>query len=60
MINDHILAAAQDNICIIASVPTMVYGTGTEIKPHSIQIPMLIKISKEEHARIYLEKGNHK
>ena len=59
-INDHILAAAKDNIRTIVLVPTMIYGTGTGIKPHSIQIPMLIEISKEKQAGVYIEKGENK
>lgn len=59
-LNDHILAAAKDNIRTIVLVPTMIYGTGTGIKQNSIQIPMLIEIAKERQAGIYIEKGENK
>jgi len=59
-INDYILAAAKDNIRTIVLVPTMIYGTGLGIKPHSIQVPMLIEISKEKQAGVYIEKGENK
>ncbi|MCF2443574.1 NAD-dependent epimerase/dehydratase family protein [Dyadobacter sp. CY345] len=59
-LNNHILAAAKENIRTIVLVPTMIYGTGTGIKPDSIQIPMLIEIAKEKQAGIYIEKGENK
>jgi len=59
-INEHILAAAKDNIRTIVLVPTMVYGTGTGIKKDSIQIPMLISIAKEKKAGVYIEKGENR
>lgn len=58
-INDHILAAAKDNVRSIVLVPTMVYGKGLGIKPDSIQVPMLIDIAKEKKAGIYIEKGEN-
>lgn len=59
-LNDHILAAAKENIRTIVIVPTMVYGTGTGIKPDSIQVPMLIDIAREKQAGVYIEKGENK
>lgn len=59
-LNDHILATAKAQVRTIVIVPTMVYGTGTGIKPDSIQVPMLIDISKEKQAGIYIEKGENK
>ncbi|WP_200837086.1 NAD-dependent epimerase/dehydratase family protein [Dyadobacter sp. 3J3] len=58
-INDHILAAAKDNVRSIVLVPTMVYGKGLGIKPDSIQVPMLIDISKQKKAGVYIEKGEN-
>lgn len=58
-INDHILAAAKDNVRSIVLVPTMVYGKGLGIKPDSIQVPMLIDIAKEKQAGVYIEKGEN-
>ncbi|MDQ6480020.1 NAD-dependent epimerase/dehydratase family protein [Dyadobacter sp. LHD-138] len=59
-LNDHILAAAKENVRTIVIVPTMVYGTGTGIKPDSIQVPMLIDIAREKQAGVYIEKGENK
>lgn len=59
-INNFILAAAKDGIRSVVIVPTMVYGQGTGLKKDSIQIPMLIRISKERQGGIYLEKGENR
>ncbi|MCF0054872.1 NAD-dependent epimerase/dehydratase family protein [Dyadobacter sp. CY356] len=58
-INDHILAAAKENVRSIVLVPTMVYGKGLGIKPDSIQVPMLIDIAKEKQAGVFIEKGEN-
>jgi nucleoside-diphosphate-sugar epimerase len=37
--------------------PTMIYGTGRGLQPHSDQIPKLIGLSKQAGAGIYFGKG---
>ncbi|WP_292008463.1 NAD-dependent epimerase/dehydratase family protein [Chryseobacterium sp.] len=59
LINQHILRSAQHNIRSIVIVPTMVYGTGLGLKKESIQIPSLIKFSKEKGFGVYFGKGEN-
>lgn len=58
-INNMVLQAAKKNIRSIVIVPTMVYGEGTGLKKESIQIPALVKLSKEKGKGVYIEKGEN-
>ncbi len=58
-INQYVLRAAQKNIRSIVIVPTMVYGDGLGIKKDSIQLPALIRFSKEKGFGVYFGKGEN-
>lgn len=58
-INNAVLNAAKNNIRSIVIVPTMVYGDGLGLKKDSIQIPALVKLSKEKNSGIYIGKGEN-
>lgn len=59
IINNHILQSAQHGIRSIVIVPTMIYGEGLGLKKESIQVPMLLKASKEKGTAVYIEKGGN-
>lgn len=59
LINQHILRSAQKKIRSIVIVPTMVYGEGLGIKKDSIQLPALIRFSKEKGFGVYFGKGEN-
>lgn len=58
-LNDHVLLSARDGIRTIVIVPTMIYGEGTGLKKESIQVPMLMRVSKEKNAGVYIGKGEN-
>lgn len=59
IINNHIIRSAQEGIRSIVIVPTMIYGDGSGLKKDSIQVPMLLKTSKEKGTGVYIEKGEN-
>ncbi|HJT72755.1 MAG TPA: NAD-dependent epimerase/dehydratase family protein [Chitinophaga sp.] len=59
IINNHIIRSAQEGIRSIVIVPTMIYGDGLGLKKDSIQVPMLLKTSKEKDTGVYIEKGEN-
>ncbi|MDM8176258.1 MULTISPECIES: NAD-dependent epimerase/dehydratase family protein [Olivibacter] len=59
IINNHIIKSAQQRIRSIVIVPTMIYGEGLGLKKESIQIPMLLKLSKERGAGVHIESGEN-
>ncbi len=59
LINQYVLRSAQKKIRSIVIVPTMVYGEGLGIKKDSIQLPALIRFSKEKGFGVYFGKGEN-
>ncbi|PQA60120.1 NAD-dependent epimerase/dehydratase family protein [Siphonobacter curvatus] len=59
VINDTVLKAAQRGIRSIVIVPTMIYGAGLGLKKDSIQVPMLMDISREKQAGVHIEAGEN-
>ncbi len=49
--------SAKQGIRSIVICPTMIYGTGSGYKSHSIQIPMLIKQAKKDGVARYIGRG---
>lgn len=59
LINQYVQQSAQKNIRSIVIVPTMVYGNGLGMKKDSIQLPALIRFSKEKGYGVYFGKGEN-
>ncbi|KQS26628.1 NAD-dependent epimerase/dehydratase family protein [Dyadobacter sp. Leaf189] len=57
LVNQFIQRAATRGVRSIVIVPTMVYGKGTGLKKDSIQLPALIRFSKEKGHGVYFGKG---
>ena len=46
-LNQTLLAAASRGVRAVVICPTLIYGTGRGINPHSIQIPFLVRQARE-------------
>jgi nucleoside-diphosphate-sugar epimerase len=56
-IDKLVVDAAGEGIRSVVVCPPMIYGRGTGIKRDSIQVPMLIGLSKERRAGVHIGRG---
>lgn len=58
-IHREVLAAANDGVHSIVICPPLIYGKGSGINPHSVQIPNMIKQAQKQGVVRYIGKGEH-
>ena len=58
-IHRQVLAAAQDGVHSVVLCPPLIYGLGTGLNPHSVQIPNMIKQAQKHGVVRYIGKGEH-
>ncbi len=58
-LNDRILASSDSNIRSVIVCPTLIYGEGRGVNPHSIQVPWLIKLAREDGAAKHIGSGGN-
>lgn len=58
-IHRQVLAAAHDGVHSIVLCPPLIYGAGTGLNPHSVQIPKMIKQAQTHGVARYVGKGEH-
>jgi len=56
-LNQTVLAAAARGVRAIVICPTLIYGTGRGMNPHSIQIPFLVRQAREHGAARVVGQG---
>jgi nucleoside-diphosphate-sugar epimerase len=56
-LNDTILAAAQNGVRTVVIAPTMIYGRGTGLNVHSIQVPKMIALARMSGAAKFIGRG---
>ncbi|EYF05360.1 NAD-dependent epimerase/dehydratase family protein [Chondromyces apiculatus] len=58
-IDTFVRDAARDNVRSVVICPTMIYGRGTGVKPDSIQVPLLLRLSRERGAGVHVGPGQN-
>jgi nucleoside-diphosphate-sugar epimerase len=58
-IQRQVLAAAHDGVHSIVLCPPLIYGKGSGLNPHSLQIPNMIKQGQKHGVVRYIGKGEH-
>ena len=58
-LNDLILASGNDGVRPVIVCPTLIYGEGRGVNPHSIQVPWLIKLAKKDGAAKHIGSGGN-
>jgi len=58
-LNDFIRSAAGRGVRTAIIAPSMIYGRGTGVNPHSIQIPKMIAVAKKLGAAKYVGRGGN-
>jgi nucleoside-diphosphate-sugar epimerase len=55
-----VLAAAQHGVHGIVFRPTMIYGRGRGLNPHSVQVPKLIALARKHGAALHVGPGRNR
>jgi len=58
-LNDAILATAQHGVRPIVIAPTLIYGRGRGVNPHSIQVPKMIALARKAGVAKYIGRGEN-
>lgn len=58
-LNERILATGNDGVRAVIICPTLIYGVGRGVNPHSIQVPWLIKLARKDGAAKHIGSGGN-
>ncbi|MPZ18266.1 MAG: NAD-dependent epimerase/dehydratase family protein [Luteitalea sp.] len=59
-IDEAVLGAASDGVRSVVICPTMVYGVGQGLHEHSVQVPMLARLTREYGAGVHIGPGKNR
>jgi nucleoside-diphosphate-sugar epimerase len=59
-IDDMVRGAANTGVCSMVIAPSLIYGRGHGLNPHSIQLPWLIALAKKYGAAKYIGPGENR
>lgn len=58
-LNDAILTTAQHGVRPIVIAPTLIYGRGRGVNPHSIQVPKMMALARKAGVAKYIGRGEN-
>ncbi len=58
-LNNDVLAAAEDGVRTVIIAPSLIYGLGHGVTPHSMQVPWLIALAKKHGEAKYIGSGEN-
>ena len=59
-VDRHVLSAAHTGVRAIVVCPSMIYGEGLGLHEHSIQVPGLIRVSRQLGAGVHVGRGENR
>jgi len=58
-INDLVLSAAKEGVRAVVIAPTLIYGRGSGVNPHSIQVPKMTALAKKYGIAKHIGRGEN-
>jgi len=58
-INDLVLNAAKERVRAVVIAPTLIYGRGSGVNPHSIQVPKMTALAKKHGVAKHIGRGEN-
>jgi nucleoside-diphosphate-sugar epimerase len=58
-INDLVLSAAKEGVRAVVIAPTLIYGRGSGVNPHSIQVPKMTALARKNGIAKHIGRGEN-